>query len=171
MKSIIELAKYKHIFAMNAESIPKTENANVIKSVIAPITKGFKPAASRTHDVIRILMIVAITGYIIYLGMHDDSEDKCIQLDEVSDIIKPGTLIYQTAEEMDDATRHLYLKSMVPMLTPNPPVIKKYIKSFKFALIAGLLSEYIVNGGTSKLIGVVTKTILYTIIYNISNDD
>jgi hypothetical protein len=47
-------------------------------------------------------------------------------------------------------------------------MMKKYLKSIKTALLAGIMSEYIINGSSAKPIGIVGKTVVYNLIYTLA---
>jgi hypothetical protein len=127
-------------------------------------TTGVKPAASKTHDVLRTFLFVLIMLAIIYTIHHEKSHD--VTLDDVCDVIKPGTIMYNSISEMEPDIQRRYLKSLQDTLSEDDPkLVKKYSNGLKVALIAGIASEYIINGNTSKPIGIIAKTIMYTSIY------
>ena len=83
-------------------------------------------------------------------------------LEDISDVIKPGTIMYNTIDEMDPETQQRYIKSLKGALDDEPDPAAKYVRAIQAAMIAGIATEYIVNGNLSKPIGIVAKTIMYS---------
>ena len=142
-------------------------NGNPLQTLLRKA--GFKPATATVHNIVRVVLILIIISYIVYLAIKEDREEE-MTLESVADIIKPGTILYRSAEEIDECSRGIFLKSIIPMLTPNPPTYLSFMKSIWYALLAGITSEYIVNGNTSKPMGVIAKTTFYTMLYGLIRD-
>lgn len=136
----------------------------IIKTVITKT--GFKPAETNSHELFRLLLIVGIIILVCWSIYKDNKGDKeCITLDDISDVIKPGTIMYKSINEMDEETQKKYLRSLKHSLDDDPPLITKFIRGIQVALIAGIASEYAINGNLSKPIGIIGKTIMYNLVY------
>ncbi len=139
------------------------------RKIITPISTviqqtGIKPADSFIHEYLRVLLIIGLAVIIYKIIINDSDED--VTLEDISYAIKPGTLMYQSIEEMDEASRNKYIKSLHHVLNDEEPrQLKKYINGIQVSLIAGIASEYVVNGNLTKPMGIIAKTILYSIIY------
>ena len=130
------------------------------KIPLVPAVLGIKPADSHAHEWVRLLLVIVIL-YMIYKSIHrDEPETMC--LEDISDVIKPGTIMYNTIDEMDPETQQRYIKSLKGALDDEPDPAAKYVKAIQAAMIAGIATEYIVNGNLSKPIGIVAKTIMYS---------
>lgn len=132
----------------------------ILKQVITKA--GIKTATSKYHEVIRVVLIILVVVMVILSVKNDVEED--ILLDDITDKIRPGTILYNTIDEMDDETQKKYLKSMKITFTDEPSLGAKFLNNLKNALIAGVVSEYAVNGNLSKPIGIISKTIIYTLM-------
>lgn len=141
----------------------------ILPAVVPPVVKdvlqktGFKPAQSYKHAILRIVLLLAVIGVVVY-SIYDNKEE-IVTLEEVSHLIKPNTILYKSILEMDEKCQNEYLKSMKKTLSPDPTKFKKYLDNIKVALIAGIATEYIMNGNTSKPIGAVAKTIVFNMIF------
>lgn len=132
----------------------------ILKEVITKA--GIKTATSTYHEVFRVIIIALVLVMVILSVKNNVEED--ILLDDISDKIKPGTILYNTIDEMDDETQKKYLKSMKITFTDEPSLGARFLNNLKNALIAGVVSEYAVNGNLSKPIGIISKTIMYTLM-------
>lgn len=126
-----------------------------------PAALGIKPANSTGHDIVRLAMILVII-YMIYNTINQDAPEE-VCLGDISHVVKPGTIMYQTIAEMDSDTQRRFVSSLRGTLEESKPV-SKYISSLQAALIAGVASEYIVNGNLSKPMGILAKTIMYSLL-------
>lgn len=139
------------------------------KNIITPIATvikqtGIKPAESFLHELCRVLLIIGLL--VITYKMIKNECDEEITIDDISDTIKPGSLMYQSIMEMDEDTRNKYLKNIYHVIKDEEPhILKKYINGIQVSLIAGIASEYMVNGNLIKPMGIIAKTILYSVIY------
>ena len=124
---------------------------------------GVKPATSRIHEYMRRLLCLILI-FIIIWGIFTE-ESEVIAIEDLEPSIKKDSLMYRTIQEMDGDAQQKYLRSLKQTLDQTEPsLLKKYSKSIKIALIAGLYSEYIINGNISKPIGIVAKTVVYSAI-------
>ncbi len=141
------------------------DNKNIITPIATVIKQtGIKPAQSFAHELCRVLLIIGLIA-IIYKMIKNECDEE-ISIDDISDTIKPGSLMYQSIMEMDEDTRNKYIKNIYHVLKDEDPrKLKKYINGIQVSLIAGIASEYMVNGNLTKPMGIVAKTILYSIIY------
>lgn len=123
---------------------------------------GFKTAGSRTYEVLRIALIWGIL-YLVCSAIIDDI-NTTPTMDDLSDEIKPGTLIHRALTELDEESRSKCIKSLSNMFQSPQSAPKKYAKAVRVGLMAGFLTEFIVNGNAAKPIGVVTRTITYSVL-------
>ena len=126
------------------------------------ILKAFKPAVNKWHSIGRFVVIIVVIAILVYTMQYIDDED--IALCDITDHVKPGTLLYKTIDEMDAEAQKKYLKSIKTTFDPDPPIGLRYVKSLQMALIAGIASEYIINGNLDKPLAIVPKTILMSVI-------
>lgn len=127
-------------------------------------TTGIKPAQSRTHEYLRRVLLIVLICVIIWGITHEEPKLVCIQ--DLEPAIKKDSLLYQTIQEIDDEdAQQKYLKSLKHTLDADEPsLMKKYSKAIKIALIAGIYSEYVINGNIVKPIGIIAKTVVYAAI-------
>jgi len=124
---------------------------------------GFKPAASRVHEIIRALLLIAIVVLIIWNIRRKEEED--IEIDNICDVVQPGTILYNAALELDEDTRRRFATNLKRELSDaRPSTAQKYKKAIGISLLAGVLSEYIINGNSAKPIGIISKTIVYSAV-------
>ena len=128
---------------------------------IVPAVLGIKPADSHTHEFFRFLLVVFIV-FMIYKSIYDETPDT-VCLEDISDMVKPGSLMYKTIDEMDPETQHRYVISLQGVLKEQDTA-SRYMKSIQAAMIAGIATEYIVNGNLSKPVGIIAKTIMYSAV-------
>ncbi len=135
----------------------------IVNRVIS--TVGIKPATSKIHSIARAVVALSIIILVIWAILHEEENDHACMAD-LEEYIKPNTLLYQTIDELEDKTKAVYIKNTKEMINSSQTnTFKRYMNGIKVSLIAGIVSEYIVNGNTSKPLGVIGKTILYSIIY------
>ena len=140
-------------------------NVKTIKKIPNKLltTTGVKPAVNTFHSRLRILLFIGIIILILWSIYNDDDED--VQLTDIEDIVKPGTIMYASIQEMEPEVQKKYLASLKHAINDKPESVKKrYLNGLKMALIAGTVSEYIVNGNSSKPVGIIAKTVLYSIL-------
>lgn len=133
----------------------------LVQSVITKV--GVKPAESPVHNVARFVIVIGILFIIVWSIYYKEQEE--INIDRIRELIKPGTIHYQAIQEMDDEAKVCYIRSLKEMTDNNHTSIgQKYFRALKVSLIAGVISEYIENGNTSKPLGIIFKTIMYTMV-------
>lgn len=92
----------------------------IVKAVDAVKTAiGIKPAVSKTYDIFRIALVVGVL-VMIYYSIKADCEDD-LTLDDLTDVIEPGTAMYNTISEMNPSAQKKYLKSLKSALEDEPP--------------------------------------------------
>lgn len=128
---------------------------------------GFKVASSRTHAILRILLFILVVVLLVLSIKSEQKKDDI--LDRVDDIVEPGTILHRTVMNMSEENRYKYLKSLENIFKSEESVSQRYINGVKFALIAGILSEYIINGNTSKPTNIISKTVIFNIIYTMAS--
>lgn len=126
------------------------------------VLSGIKPAASRKHEIIRLFVAVVVLGFFLWTIQmtKDDEADLC----DIAEYVKPDTILYKSISELDHDAKKNYIKSLKQTFDPDPPIGKKYLKSIQVALVAGIASEYVVNGNFDKPVSIIPRTILFTVI-------
>lgn len=124
---------------------------------------GFKEAQNAFHAWCRSIAIIILLGIIVW-GIYSEHQET-VRLDDLSEVVKKDTIMYNAIMELDDCAREKYLRSLKKTFEKEPPTLfNKYYKSVQVALLAGVCSEYIVNGNGSKPIAIVGKTVVYTLL-------
>ena len=133
---------------------------------IHPILKktGFKPTETFKHEFIRCLFIAFLIGLVCWSIYNEYHKSDDVSIDELSHIIKPGSIMYDSINEMEPDHQKKYIATLKNALSDTPSVFAKYMKSLQVALIAGIASEYSVHGNLSKPMGIISKTIFYTLV-------
>lgn len=130
------------------------------------ITKiGFKPAESKIHAFLRLLLcllLIAAIGLLVYQDVK--KPERFFTMNDISDTIKPNSVAYQALIELDDHTRSKYIKKIKEASDNETRIINRYTKSIAVALISAILSEYIINGNANKPLSVIAKTMIFTTI-------
>lgn len=147
------------------DNIVEVNEKPVIKSLITTI--GVKPSNSTRHEYLRRLLVIILICIMLWEIMHDHID--VITLEDLEPAIKKDSLMYQAIQEIDgEEAQQKYLRSLKNTLeSKEPTLMKKYSKSVKMALMAGLCSEYIISGNIIKPMGIIAKTISYATIYAI----
>lgn len=122
---------------------------------------GFKEAESKTHEIFRLILIWGIT-YLIYMAVRSKDTTPVVSIDVLSDRIKPGTLVYKALLQMDNDTRTECINALKSAFDSKRRATKKILRAIRVGLLAGLLTEFIVNGNTDKPVSVVARTITYS---------
>lgn len=134
----------------------------IVKKVIT--TVGVKPATSALHNKLRVFALIIVLVAVVWAIYNDGSEE--VDIVEIEDHIKPGTMIHQSIGELDDTTKQCYIKSIKDMIRANETTrVSTYLRGIQVSLLAGFISEYIVNGNFSKPFGIISKTVLYSALY------
>jgi hypothetical protein len=123
-------------------------------------TIGVRPADSKIHEygrVIVVMLLLALAAWEIYseTQMMDD-------LEELEVVIKPDSILYNAILELDPDSQVKYIKHIKStLMCSNEGMLRRYYKNIGIALVAGICSEYIINGSLDKPLGGVAKTIIY----------
>lgn len=134
---------------------------STVRSVINKV--GVEPAESPIHNKVRFVLLIGVIFVIIWSVYNKESEE--INIDNISNLIKPGTIHYQAIQEMDDEAKVCYVRSLKEMADNKyTSSSQKYLQAMKVSLLAGIVSEYIANGNTAKPMGIIFKTIVYTMV-------
>ncbi len=131
------------------------------------VKTGMKPTQYKLHNVFRILLVIALC-VAMFLSVKLDNP-KVITLTEVSDKIPRGSIMYDMISEMEPEAQACYLRSLRSTLTPPDSRLKKYLKGIQLALMAGIISEYVINGNVAKPMGILSKTIIYSAVTTIGS--
>lgn len=126
------------------------------------VTLGVKHADKKINDFFRLVLVFGL-AYIFVRVISSEREPKP-QLEDMTSIIKPGSIMYNAVAEMDDDVRCQFIKGIRSTVKSPQPMASKMSKSVGIALGTSLLSEYIVNGNLTKPLNVVAKTVLFATI-------
>ncbi len=124
---------------------------------------GVKPAQTKFHGFLRAVLLIGLIALVV-LSIHLDYPNKPT-LHDMSDIIPPNTIMYNMINEMDGDLQCRYLANLQLQIEPHQSRVKKYINGIRLALAAGIVSEYMINGNSAKPLGILAKTIVYSIAY------
>lgn len=143
---------------MNPPTKPiKTKPVTLIEKI------GIKNPDEIFHDRIRMAVYIIVIGMLIWSFWND--QEEVITLDDFNNQIKEGTLLYQTIDQLDEDTQQKYLRSLKKALDDNQPtLVEKYTRALRVALMAGILSEYMIHGNMAKPMAIVGKTVLFTLV-------
>lgn len=149
---------HPHITISKQKQKQKQPPTNLIEKI------GIRNPNEILRDRMRLLVYILLIALIIWSFWNERNDDE-ITLDDFDHHIQEGTLLYETVNQLDGDTQQRYLKSLKKALDDNEPTLfEKYAKALKAALIAGIVSEYMIHGNMSKSTGVVGKTILFTLV-------
>lgn len=124
---------------------------------------GIKNPDEIFHDRIRMAVYIIVIGMLIWSFWND--QEEVITLDDFNNQIKEGTLLYKTIDQLDGDTQQKYLRSLKKALDDNQPtLVEKYTRALRVALMAGILSEYMIHGNMAKPMAIVGKTVLFTLV-------
>lgn len=124
---------------------------------------GVKPAQSKFHGFLRAVLLIGFLA-LVALSIQLDCPKKAT-LEDMSATIPPGTIMYKMINEMDEDLQCRYLTNLQAQIEPRPPRAKKYINGIQLALIASIVSEYMINGNSAKPLGILAKTVVYSVAY------
>lgn len=124
-------------------------------------TLGIRPAESQIHNYGRSIVVFLLLILIIY-EIYSEKQES-VQLDDISDIIKQDTILYNSVMELEPECRHNYIRYLKTALLKSPPsMAEKYLKNISIAIVVTICSEYIINGNTAKPMGSVGRSIIAT---------
>jgi hypothetical protein len=124
---------------------------------------GVKPAQTKFHGFLRAVLLIGLIVLVV-LSIHLDYP-KNPTLGDMSDTIPPDTIMYNMINEMDEDLQCRYLYNLQIQIEPRQSRIEKYINGIRLALAAGIASEYMINGNSVKPLGILAKTIVYSVAY------
>jgi hypothetical protein len=124
---------------------------------------GVKQAQSKIHNFLRTVLLLGFV-FMIFLSIKLENP-KQTTLDDISNIVRPGTIMYNMVDEMDDDVKCRYLNNLQSSIEPGQTRLQKYINGVQLSLIAGIVSEYIINGNSAKPLGILAKTVVYSTAY------
>ena len=124
---------------------------------------GVKPGESATINILRIIALIVLIVYLLYM-IYDDYIDDLERDEKIKQLFKNDSEFYNKLSSMDPDTRTKYLDAVKSSLDDNATKKQTLYNSVRTGLIAGMLSEFIASGSNAKVMGTVTKTILYSSI-------
>ena len=128
---------------------------------------GFKPIDSYYHNTTRIVLaFLLFVVFIILFYYASRTISTNATLHDIEDIFPEGTQMHAMIDELDDNAKHIYITSLKKSITAldNSSLALKITKSVAIALIAGIITEYIINGNVIKSAGLIGKTSISTAI-------
>ena len=129
------------------------------------LLKGFKRASSKHHHIMRLVVAIVMVAFLIWsLVLEKEHENDLCNL---SDQIKPNTILYNAIDELDGDVKKRYIKSIKQSLEPEPPKWLKCVKNIQYALIGGIITEYIMNGNFDKPVSIIPKTVVTTALASV----
>lgn len=148
-------------FVQYGDKVVEVADSPPIRQLI--YSTGIKPAESKFHEYLRRLLCAIILLIIIWEIATEKPEIICIE--DLEPAIKKDSLMYKCISEIDGEAQQKYLRSLKHTLNKSEPgILKRYSKSIKITLAAGVCSEYIINGNMAKPMGIIAKTIVYSAI-------
>lgn len=158
---------------MNSEQQTKqteeTKKANLIR------TLGVRPAVNRRNAIARAVAALAVAIFVVWSIIDqrrdDAEEEENLEYDKATlEMLRPNCKLIKLINDIDNpiAKKRVMNKVEDIVLDRSDSMMKKYIKSIKTALLAGIMSEYIINGSSAKPIGIIGKTVVYNLIYTLA---
>lgn len=136
-------------------------NLTEIPKIVSTI--GFKPANNKTLNFLRVAIAITIAGLCIWAIVTDYQEE--LDVKELEDIIPTNCIFHQAIAEIpDDQHRINCTLAFREILSDNETKKEKLYRSIKIALLASIVSEFIVNGNLDKPVSVIGKTLTFTLI-------
>ncbi len=134
--------------------------SGILKKPILQVI-GVKPAESPVYEGLRLAAIIALIVYIVYM-IYDDYEDDKIREEMMRKMFENDDNFYKKLATMDPEIRDKYLDAVKTSLDDNKNKKTNLFNTVKGALVAGTLSEFIVSGSSAKVMGVISKTLIYS---------
>lgn len=123
---------------------------------------GIKKADSKINDFVRGVFVVILI-YMFVAVLFKNTEEQQMTIEDISDIVKPNTILYNAIRELDDDVQCRYIQSIKKAVNDKtPPLSRRLYKTLGIALGTGILSEYIVSGNLTKPVNIISKTLIFT---------
>lgn len=132
-------------------------DSNTVPPILSNI--GVKQASSSFNAKCRVFLLILLC---VLIWFTVRSKNDVVTLDDISDLIKPDTIMHHAIAEMDEETQKNFLTTFRQSLNKDPTIFQTYFTGMIVSLVAGIASEYIVNGNAQKPTGIISKTILYS---------
>ena len=153
---------------MNSTQDEKSK-VNIIRTI------GIKPAVDKKNAIIRavaaVIVFMFVTWSIIDQRRDDAQEEKELEYDKATlQMLRPNSKLLKLINDIDNpiAKKRVMTKVEDIVLDRSESMMKKYLRSIQTALLAGIMSEYIINGSSAKPIGIIGKTVVYNLIYTMA---
>jgi hypothetical protein len=122
---------------------------------------GVKPNESYFHNTMRMvvafLFLLIMIVLVYFASRAKPTHLACIE--DVEDIIRPGTQFHNALLDMDPIDRSKYIAVLNGSLRDTGcSKIKKIYRGVIVSLISGMLAEYVMHGNVTKSVGVIGKT-------------
>ena len=129
------------------------------------LLKGFKQASSKHHHVMRLVVAAVMVAFLIWSLVLEKEHEA--DMSNLCDHIKPNTILYNSIDELDGDAKKRYIQSINQSLEPEPPKWFKCVKNIQYALIGGIITEYLMNGNLDKPVSIIPKTVVTTALASV----
>jgi len=123
---------------------------------------GVKPNSSYFHNTMRIVVLFMLILIIVILYYSGTKSSKpTASINDINNIIRPGTKMYDAIMDMDADNRIVYIASISKMILNEVHEVSKFRKIFKTVfttLIVGFVAEYVIHGNITKVVSITGKT-------------
>lgn len=132
---------------------------------VPPILKtlGIKDAEKGLLDFLRVVFVLLLSYAIVALILKSNAP-RVYTLDDISDVVKPDSIIYRSICELDEGVRSPYILSIKKSFDNPPKVSKKLSRTVAASIMTAMLSEFIVSGNVTKPSNVVAKTFIFAVL-------
>ncbi len=152
---------------MEKDNSSNEKNFNVKKDEVNKIPVldkiGVKPGESTFTNVLRVIALVVLICYLLYM-IYDDYMDDLERDEKLQKLFSSDTEFYNKLALMDQDTRTKYLDAVKSSLEDTKTKKQTLFNSIRTGLVAGMLSEFIASGSNAKVMGTISKTIIYSSI-------
>lgn len=151
-----------------------SQSTNTVKPNIIR-TLGVKPAVNKKHAIARAVAALCVVMFVVWSIINqrrnDYEEEKDLEYDKATlEMLRPNSKLLKLINDVDNplAKKRLMKKMEDIILDRSDSISKKYLNSVKTALLAGIVSEYIINGSSAKPIGIIGKTVVYNLVFTLA---
>ena len=149
---------------MDSDNLQNTEkHKHNNDAAISPILKtiGVKPAENEKMDKLRFIALLILICYVIYM-IYDDYVDDLAKEEALKKLFENDENFYKKLASMEPDVRNKYLDAIKNSLDDNKNKKTNLYNSIRNGLIAGMLSEFISSGSQAKVLGTITRTLIFS---------
>ncbi len=124
---------------------------------------GVKPNSSYFHNTMRIVVLFILMIVLVMIYLADNAPyQKKVSIDDIQNVAKPGTKMYDMIMDMDERERVVYVSALGKILDDVEHLsrMRQILKTVFAALIVGFVAEYIIHGNIVKTASITGKTAL-----------